>query len=147
MKTAETLGSGLAGAVVLTALHEAMKKFIPDAPRMDQIGMNIVKKANHALGKEDQDHDTVYNQALAGDLALNSLFYSLVGTGKGSWKKGLMIGAGAGVAAVVLPKILDFKEEASSRTNETAIMTIGLYALAGLAAAAVKNILSNGHDD
>ncbi len=146
MKATETLGSGLAGALALTAIHETIKKFVPDAPRMDAIGKNIVKKIYDATDEQAPDDDTLYNQALAGDIALNSLLYSLVGTGKGSWMKGLLIGAGAGVAAVLLPKLLDFKEEASSRTNETAAMTIAIYAVAGLAAAGVKNLLHNDND-
>ncbi|MDQ3393899.1 MAG: hypothetical protein M3512_07300 [Bacteroidota bacterium] len=144
MNTAQAIGSGVAGAVVLTALHESIKQIAPNAPRMDQIGMQIVKKAKNAAGQNGNDRDTLYDQALAGDLVTNSLLYSIVGAGEqNSWLRGLIVGAGAGVAAVVLPQLLPVNEDASSRNASTVAMTIGVYALAGLAAAGMKELFRN----
>lgn len=146
MSTAQAIGSGVAGAVVLTALHESIRHLVPEAPRMEKIGMQLIKKGNKLAGKKVPKEDKLYNQALAGDLALNSAFYSLVGSGRNSWIRGLIVGAGAGLAAVFLPKALDLKEKASSRTGNTVAMTIGLYTLAGLAAAGMSAILNDDDD-
>lgn len=144
MNTAQAIGSGVAGAVVLTALHESIKQIAPNAPRMDHIGMQIVKKAKKAADQNGRNRDTLYDQALAGDLVTNSILYSLVGAGeKNSWLRGLLVGAGAGIAAVVLPQLLPVEEESSSRNTSTAAMTIGVYALAGLAAAGMKELFKN----
>lgn len=145
MNAAQAIGSGVAGAVVLTALHESIKQIAPNAPRMDHIGMQIVKKAKNKAGANGfNDRDTLYDQALAGDLVTNSLLYSIVGAGeKNSWLRGLIVGAGAGIAAVVLPQLLPVDEEASNRNTSTAAMTIGVYALAGLAAAGMKELFRN----
>ncbi|CAN5358914.1 hypothetical protein BH23BAC1_BH23BAC1_50930 [soil metagenome] len=140
MNTAQAIGSGLAGAVVLTALHEGIKQIAPESPRMDQIGTQIVKKAKGSK----IDDESAYNQALAGELVANSLLYSLVGYGeKNSWMRGLLIGAGSGLAAVLLPKVLPVSDGASNRTSETTAMTIGLYTLAGLAAAGMSTLFRN----
>ena len=141
MNTAQAIGSGLAGAVVLTALHEGIKQIAPESPRMDKIGTQIVRKAK---GGGITDDRSDYNQALAGELVANSLLYSLVGSGeKNSWLRGLLIGAGSGLAAVLLPKIMPVDDSASSRSAETSAMTIGVYIVAGLAAAGMSTLFRN----
>lgn len=140
MNTAQALGSGLAGAVVLTALHEGIKQIAPESPRMDQIGTQIVRKAKGG----NSDNESAYNQALAGELVANSVLYSLVGSGeKNSWLRGLLIGAGSGLAAVLLPTIMPVKDGASNRSAETTAMTIGIYTIAGLAAAGMSTLFRN----
>src|SRR5690606_587955 len=104
MDALRTLGSGLAGSLVLTGIHESMKRVIPDAPRMDHIGMQLLKKIKQSAGMEDTDDETLYKESMVGDLALNTAFYSMVGVGKNAWLRGLALGASAGIAAVFLPK-------------------------------------------
>lgn len=144
MDTTKSIGSGVAGAVVLTLLHESIKRFIPNAPRMDHLGMEVLKKAKEATGAKVPDDEALYKQTMVGDLALNSAFYSLVGSGKYAWLRGLGIGASAGLGAVFLPKMLELDERTSSRTNATAAMTIGLYTVAGLVAGGVSSLLNLG---
>lgn len=48
MATLEALGSGLAGALALTAIHETMRHQRSDAPRMDLLGMQAIEKLLHA---------------------------------------------------------------------------------------------------
>ena len=47
MKSSNTLGhsilAGLAGSVVLTGIHETLRRTSPDAPRMDLLGMQVRK--------------------------------------------------------------------------------------------------------
>ena len=144
MDTLKSLASGIAGSLVLTGIHESIKRVIPNAPRMDHIGMQVLKKIKQSTGVGDTDEETLYKESMIGDLAFNSAFYSMVGVGKNAWLRGLALGASAGIAAVFLPKWMDIDESGSSRTNATAAMTIGLYSVAGLAAAGVNSILRIG---
>ena len=147
MDAIKTLGSGLAGSLVLTGIHETMKRVIPNAPRMDHIGMQVLKKIKVAAGMDGTDDETLYKESMVGDLALNTAFYSMVGVGKHAWLRGLALGAGAGIAAVFLPKWMDIDDSGANRTNATAAMTIGLYSLAGLAAAGANSILRIGENN
>lgn len=144
MDTIKSLGSGIAGSLVLTGIHETMKRVIPNAPRMDHLGMQVLKKIKQSAGIEGTDDETLYKESMIGDLALNTAFYSMVGTGKNAWWRGLALGASAGIAAVFLPKWMELDEDASSKSNATAAMTIGLYSIAGLAAAGANAILRIG---
>ena len=147
MDALRTLGSGLAGSLVLTGIHESMKRVIPNAPRMDHIGMQVLKKIKQAAGMDGTDDETLYKESMVGDLALNTAFYSMVGVGKNAWLRGLALGASAGIAAVFLPKWMDIDDSGANRTNATAAMTIGLYSLAGLAAAGANSILRIGENN
>src|SRR5690606_25116376 len=75
------LASGLAGAVVLTAIHEAARRVISDAPRMDVVGMRAVSRLYGLSGRQPPSVARLYRITLAGDLIANGLYYSAVGTG------------------------------------------------------------------
>ena len=130
----QALLSGLAGAVLLTVLHETVRQLRPaDAPRMDVLGIRGLRKL---LGHAPQpDHETAYGLTLLGDIVSNGLYYSLVGTGRGAWARGTALGVAAGVGAVVLPGPLGLGEAPSNRTPQTQLMTIAWYLAGGLAAA------------
>ena len=135
----QTLGSGLAGAVVVNALHETVRRLRPaDAPRMDVLGERGLRKLLGLADAPQPDHDTAYGLTLAGDLLSNGLYYSLVGRGKGTWWRGAALGVAAGVGGVVLPGPLGLGEAPSNRTPQTKAMTVAWYAIGGLAAAAAS---------
>ena len=92
--------------------------------------------------------DELHYQALAGDIASNAAYYSLVGAGRpeGAELRGALLGLGAGLGSVVLPKYLGLDQNTSTRTPATAAMTIGLYLVGGLAAAAAYRLLENGNE-
>lgn len=136
MNIGNSIAGGVAGSVALTALHESLRRYVPDAPRLDQIGRQIVFKITG-----NTNGATLYYEAMAGDLIANSIFYSFVGPGKRSWINGMLLGAGAGVAAVTLPKYLGLKEGATNRSPKTTALTIGLYTLAGLVAGITHSIM------
>ena len=46
------IGSGLTGALTLTAVHEAARRRLPEAPRMDVLGMRAIARATAALGQK-----------------------------------------------------------------------------------------------
>src|SRR5947209_18621022 len=75
----KALGSGLVGACALTLIHEAARRFLDDAPRMDVLGMRAVAKTLRAVDVEPPV--PLHEAALVGDIVSNSLYYSLVGAG------------------------------------------------------------------
>lgn len=139
----KAIGSGVAGAAIVTLIHEALRQFVPKAPRMERIGMQAVEKILNKTGQSTPQNDNIlYGQALIGDLISNSTFYGLTAIGKKPWLVGLLAGLGAGIAAVTLPKPLGLDGEDANRTPATTAMTIGLYTVGGIVAAGVAALLS-----
>src|SRR5207237_1240532 len=103
---ATSLAAGLAGAVAVTAVHETTRRLTPRAPRMDILGERGIAKLVLAAGRTPPGGVRLHRLALGGALVSNSLYYALVGTGRGAWKRGAALGLLAGVAAVVLPPVL-----------------------------------------
>src|SRR5205085_7599229 len=75
MKLLSAIGGGVAGAAVLTVLHETVRRFNTDAPRMDKLGMeaisNTLEKANIDLPGEKQ----LFEITMAADMISNSSYY------------------------------------------------------------------------
>ncbi|MCJ8164709.1 hypothetical protein MKJ04_07630 [Pontibacter sp. E15-1] len=140
----KAFAGGLAGACVVTAVHETVRRVNPNAPRMDVLGMRSISKL---MQKADltppQDDKKLHAWALVGDIISNSLYYSLSGTGNSAWWRGSVLGAAAGAGAVLLPGPLGLGEEPSNKTTETQVLAVGYYLLGGLVAAAVGYALSN----
>ncbi|GAB3880853.1 hypothetical protein [Spirosoma agri] len=133
-----SLGSGLAGAVALNVLHEIARQFIPDAPRADLLGMRSIAKGFRAVGEQPPQGEELYRLAMAGDVASNALYYSLVGVNtKQPVVAGAALGLLAGIGAVTLPGPMGLGEKPTKRTPATAAMTIGWYLFGGLVAGAV----------
>jgi len=130
--------SGFAGAVTLTILHESVRRLRPDAPRMDTLGRRAIARGMESIGIEPPAKDHLEAIALAGDLATNTLYYSLVGLGKpaDSWARGVALGGLAGLGAVVLPPMMGLGHRPGARTPQTAVMTFCWYLAGGIAAAA-----------
>jgi hypothetical protein len=141
MKAINALAGGLAGACVVTALHETIRRTVPNAPRMDLLGMRAIAKIMRKAGEEPPQDDELHTWALGGDIVSNSLYYSLVGTDKNAWLRGAFLGAAAGIGGVLLPGPLGLGEAPSGRTTQTKAMTIGLYFVGGMVAAAVGRML------
>jgi len=137
-KTLEAIGSGLIGACALTLVHQTAKQLTRKAPRADVLGMRAIAKGLRAIGRKPPKKSKLHNLALVGDIAANTLYYSLVGLGgsKRALLLGPALGAAAGVGAVTLPGGLGLGQRPSARTPQTAAMTVGWYLAGGLAAAA-----------
>lgn len=135
----QALGSGLAGAVVLNAVHETVRQFRPiDAPRMDILGERGLRRLLFKANAPQPGPDTAYVLTLAGDVLSNGLYYSLVGTGRGVWWRGVALGLAAGVGGVLLPGPLGLGDGPSNRTPQTKAMTVAWYLLGGVVAAAAS---------
>ena len=145
------LGSGLAGAVTLNAIHETVRRIRPDdAPRMDTYGRRSIARGMEMVGVTPPARDTLQGLALAGDLVANSLYYALVGAGspdpKAALLRGAALGAAAGIGAVVLPPVMGLGSAPSRRTPQTKAMTFAWYLAGGLAAAGVWALLQDRED-
>ncbi|HEV7891713.1 MAG TPA: hypothetical protein VGP08_13815 [Pyrinomonadaceae bacterium] len=141
----KALGSGLMGAFTLTLVHEAARRFIDDAPRMDVVGMRAITKAMEAAGTEPPV--PLHEAALVGDIVTNSLYYGLVGLGdsKDALRNGAILGLAAGLGAVFLPEPLGLGRQPTEDSPQTELMTVAWYILGGLAAGAAYSAL--GSDD
>lgn len=145
MKLLSSLTAGLAGAVVLTALHESVRRLRPaDAPRMDVLGMRGLRKLLGKVDASQPEEDTLFNLTMAGDILSNGLYFSLVGSGRHAVRRGAFLGIAAGLGGVLLPGPLGLGEAPTNRTSQTQAMTVTWYTVGGLVAGAVAQALRSG---
>ncbi|HEX8547782.1 MAG TPA: hypothetical protein VF691_12525, partial [Cytophagaceae bacterium] len=128
MENTKSIISGVVGALVLTGLHQTIKKVYEDAPRVDLLGMQAIAKIMKEKTPED---DKLYGLSLAGDLIFNSFNYSLVGLSKSPVQMGAIIGFGTGLATAYLPGPLGLNDDLSSRNSSMKALSIGYYFLGG----------------
>src|SRR5512141_690248 len=67
--------AGIAGAVALTAIHQAAQLFTSNAPRMDVLGRRAIAATLDRGGWKAPAEPALQRWALAGDLVANSLYY------------------------------------------------------------------------
>lgn len=144
MKALQALASGFVGACALTLVHQAARKVTDKAPRADILGMRALAKWIRKVNGQSPPDDQLYKLALAGDLAANSLYYSLVNVGneERTWLRGSLLGLGAGLGALALPGPMGLGSRPTNRTGATQAMTVVWYLLGGLAAAAAAQALA-----
>ncbi|WP_203328968.1 hypothetical protein [Candidatus Laterigemmans baculatus] len=140
----EALASGLAGALALTAVHQLARCCVAEAPRMDTLGERTIAKTMRALDLEPPSQPHLHQAALVGDIVSNSVYYSLVATGKPETApvRGTLLGLAAGIGAVALPPRMGLGESPSGRTAATQAMAISWYTLGGLAAGYAYKLLA-----
>ncbi|ANE50810.1 hypothetical protein [Flavisolibacter tropicus] len=145
MKVAAAVAGGLAGTLTVASLHEALRRVTPNAPRMDILDMELVKKGLKSLNRKVPSANNLQRWAVGGELVSDTAYYSLAGVGarNGLWARGALLGLVAGVSAVILPKPLGLPSTPSNKTFGTQLMTIGLYLIGGLVAAAVTQLVDD----
>jgi hypothetical protein len=138
MKLTKAITSGLTGSVVLTATHQLLHKVLDDAPRMDLMGEEGLKKMAEKANV-DIPSEMVYPVTMTGDILINGVYYAMaaIGNPKKAIARGGLIGLAAGVGAVFLPKYLGLTNAFSNRTVKTSVMTLAIYTLGGLVAGAL----------
>jgi hypothetical protein len=138
------VGSGLAGAVALTLVHETARRVIPHAPRVDVIGVRAISRPMRAAGYEPPHYNRLHRMALAGEMVSNSAYYSLIGAGDREhvWRRGTILGLAAGLGAALLPPVLGLGQQPHRKTPFTQILTVAWYLIGGLAAALAYDALS-----
>ena len=149
MKVSSAVAGGLAGTLTVASLHEAFRRVRSDAPRMDLLDMDLIRKGLKNMKKDVPADSELQRWAVGGELFCDTAYYGLISMGgkKGVWTRGLVAGLIAGVAAVILPKQLGLPPEPSNRTVGTQIMTVGLYVMGGLVAAAIASLVESTQSD
>jgi len=134
---------GLAGAATLNLIHETARRILPEAPRMDTLGRRALARGLEAAGIGPPPRDELQAITLAGDLVANAIDYALVGVGSPTRPvlRGALLGAAAGVGAVVLPPHLGLGRRPRGVTPEVKAMTVAWYVAGGLAAGAAYRLL------
>ncbi len=143
MKLLTTLAGGLVGAYALTWLHQTIKQKDPNAPHVDELGMEALSTGMEEMGIEPPTGKKLYNWTLTGDIVANTMYYSLAGIGgaKGAPTRGTFLGLLGGLGAVYLPEQMNLNEETTGRTTQTKFETVGLYAFGGIVAGLTMRIL------
>ncbi len=136
---------GLAGAAALTLVNETVKRVDKDAPRLDLLGMNAAAKLMKGTNiKTPAFAQNLFPAALAGDLISNTLYFGMAQaeTKNKTLIRGALLGLGAGIGAVALPKPMGIDSNPKMQPAKTNAMTIAYYLLGGLVAAAMINLIS-----
>jgi hypothetical protein len=130
------IGAGLAGSIVVTAIHQILKNTRDDAPRMDLLGVQSLAKITGVPFEEAKESSTAYYATMAADIVVNSMYYAIVGIGgkKKAIVSGAALGAAAGAGSFLLPGKLGLDADYSNRTPQTKAMAFGLYLVGGLIA-------------
>ena len=142
MKILKSLAGGLAGSLVVTALHEVLRNNYSNAPRMDLLGEEAIEKGLAKIGVDAPDDDNLYTMALVSDIVTNTLFFSVAATTISSCSKGTMLGLLAGAGGLYLPEKLGLNPEHSNKTLQTKILTVALYTIGGFVAGKMMDKIS-----
>ena len=149
MKVSSAVAGGLAGTLTVASLHEAMRRMTPNAPRMDLLDMDLIRKGLKVAHKKVPKKSELQRWAVGSELVADTTYYTLAGMGgkKGVWARGALLGLFAGITAVLLPKPLGLPSDPSNKTMGTQLMTVGLYLMGGLVAAAVAQLVENAQTE
>ncbi len=136
---------GFAGACALTLINEGMSRIDKKAPRLDLLGMNAVAKLVKTPPTTPDFVKKAFPISIAGDLVSNSFYYALASapSKQGTLIRGALLGLGAGIGAVALPKRMGLDERPTNLTTRTQVMTVFYYAIGGLIAAATINAIND----
>ena len=131
----KAITAGAAGAGATTLTHELTRRLVPNAPRVDLLGMQGVAHLLEAVGVEAPDGTALFNLTLAGDLVSNTAYFGLAGAAPRDRATivGMALGVVAGLGAVFLPGPLGLSTQPTERTTATKAMTVALYTIGGLA--------------
>jgi len=144
MNLIKSLIAGFAGAAALNILHEGMRKFDPEAPRLDLVGKEAVKKSAKALNVDPPSGNKLYGITLAGDVFTNASYYAAIGMGGRKFMLLRAIGAGlsAGIAAVKAPKPMGLNEKHVAISDKREMMTVAYYVFGALVTAGVLGMMA-----
>ncbi|MGV3685382.1 MAG: hypothetical protein ACO1NS_07140 [Daejeonella sp.] len=140
----KSLIAGFAGAAALNILHETLRKLDPDAPRLDLVGKEALKKSAAAMDVAPPTGDRLYGITLAGDVLTNASYFAAIGMGGKKFMLLRAIGAGvsAGIAAVKAPKPMGLNDQHVANTDKRQMMTIGYYVFGSLVTAGVLALMT-----
>ncbi len=142
-KISSSIIGGIAGAVALNILHQTVKQFDHNAPRVDLVGEEALSKGLKKIGVEPPVENTLFVATLTADIISNAAYFSLTGLTKKKYQPymGAAIGIAAGVGALLLTKPMGLNDAPVTRTTETKILTVAWYTLGGIIAGSVMKAL------
>ena len=131
------IGSGLVGATSVGVVSYLASRFVPGAPRLDILGLQLATTAFKKLGVQPPSGWPVKALALLGSLASNSMFYGLVGVGgpKTAWLRGGALGLAMGLGVLTLPPAFAIGKREVGRPPTAKAGTLIWYILGGILAA------------
>ena len=131
------IGSGLVGAASVALINYVASRFLPAAPRLDILGLQLTNAAFKKLGVQPPSGMPAKALALLGSLASNSMFYGLVGLGrpKTAWLRGGALGLAMGLGVLTLPPAFGIGKRETGRTSTMKAGTLIWYILGGIIAA------------
>ncbi|WP_411275615.1 hypothetical protein [Daejeonella sp.] len=144
MNFIKSLIAGFAGAAALNILHETMRKLDSEAPRMDLVGEQVVRKSAEALNIEPPTGNKLYGVTLAGDVLTNATYFAAIGMGSKKYMVLRAIGAGvsAGFTALKAPKPLGLNEKHVADTEKREVLTVAYYVFGALVTAGVLGLMT-----
>ena len=144
MNFVKSLMAGFAGAVALNILHETMRKLDNEAPRLDLLGEQVVKKSAEALNIDAPTGNKLYGVTMAGDILTNATYFAAIGMGGKKYMMLRAIGAGvsAGVVALKAPEPLELNENYVANSDKRKLLTVAYYVFGALVTAGVAGFMS-----
>ncbi|WP_443944418.1 hypothetical protein ACJVDH_16040 [Pedobacter sp. AW1-32] len=145
MKILKALLAGFSGAVALNILHETVRHYDSDAPRIDLLGEEALCRSLNSLNLESPTGKNLYLATLASDVLSNTLYFSAIGMGnkKNLYLKGVAAGITAGLGAISVPNQIGLDEKPVTKTEKTKVLTVAWYLIGGLVTAAVLKNMKN----
>ena len=144
MNFVKSLMAGFAGAAALNILHETMRKLDNEAPRLDLLGEQVVKKSAEALNIDAPTGNKLYGVTMAGDILTNATYFAAIGMGGKKYMLLRAIGAGvsAGVVALKAPESLELNENYVGNSDKRKLLTVAYYVFGALITAGVVKFMS-----
>ena len=138
-KVLSSLIGGIAGAVAINILHQAVKQLDHEAPRVDLVGEEALSRGLEKIGVQPPSGNTLFAATMAADLISNAAYYSLIGTSKRKYLPyvGAVAGLAAGIGALTLTKPMGLSDAPVTRTDKTKILTVVWYTFGGIVAGSV----------
>jgi len=141
-RTTDAFVSGMAGAATVTLVHETVRQLVRKPPRMDLLGMNALSRMLRAFGISPPRGERLRGITMLGDIVANAAYYApVVASRRFTMTTGALLGVAAGVGAVVLTPMLGLPKRHRGNDVRTQLMTVGLYTIGGIAAAATSSLL------
>jgi sulfite exporter TauE/SafE len=127
---------GLIGALVLNVVHSAAKRFDNQAPEVDKVGEEAMKKTVRFAGFKPPKGNALVAATFGADVASNAMLYTLIGYGgqKNRLLKGALLGTVVGLATLTIPEQAGLDAKPIKKTNRTKLMTVAWYVIGGIAA-------------
>lgn len=138
---------GLIGAVILNVIHSVAKRFDTEAPAIDEVGEEAMKKTVSAAGFEPPKGNALVAATFGADVASNAMLYTMIGYGgdKHIVLRGALLGTFVGLATLTIPKQVGLDTEPIEKTERTKIMTVAWYVIGGMAAGLAIKAMRKHH--